>query len=183
MKKIISRIVLMMPLWLALAGFHLWLWPGAGAGFALGVLLIYAGIRAGALPLVEKTRIKSGSAGYRVTGRNWPLYVEIDDSESEWRATLAQEIWESIHKTNPINYLRRRSKSGKRDLELMGHEVTVQSAVLLYGVAEATYRRDEAKSMAQAYPELFGGVDVELEMSGLRSKAREWVRDNQERFK
>jgi hypothetical protein len=183
MKKILSRIILVMPLWLAIAGHHVWLWPGAGAGVALGVLLIYAGIRAGKLPLIEKTKIGSGSSDYRVTGRNWPLYVEIDDSAPEWRATLAQEIWESIHKTNPINYFRVRSKSGQRELELMGHEVTVQAAVMLYGVAEGSFRKTEAHSMSWAYPELFGGVDVESELAKRRSKAREWVRDNKERFK
>lgn len=182
MKRTLSRIILVIPLWLAIAGHYVWLWPGAGAGVALGVLLIYAGIRVGALPLVEKTKIKSGSSDYRVTGRNWPLYVEIDDNAAQWRATLAQELWESIHKTNPINYFRRRSKSEKRDLELMGHEVTVQAAVLLYGEPEATYRRTEAESMTQAYPELFSGVDVERELAKRRSKAREWVRDNKDRF-
>lgn len=176
MKKIISRIVLMMPLWLSLTGFHFWLWPGAGAGFALSVLLIYAGIRAGALPLVEKVSIKGAN------GSNWPLYVEIDTKAAYWRAVLAQEIWEAIHKVLPWNLIRSRSKKGRRDMEYMGHEIEVQAAVLLYGVAEATYRKAEAERMQAGYSGLFDGQPVERELAKRRSKAREWVRDNKDRF-
>lgn len=182
MKKIISRMVLITPLWLALTGYHFLLWPGAGGGVALGVLMIYAGIRAGKLPLVERTRIKSDNPDYRVTGRNWPLFVQVDPVVDNWRAVLAQEIWESIHKTNPISLFRSRSKSGQRALELMGHEVTVQVAVLLYGEGEAACRRAEAGRMKAAYPALFKGTDVELEMRKRSRDAEKWVRDNWERF-
>lgn len=176
MKKILSRIILVMPLWLAIAGFHFWLWPGAGGGFALGVALIYAGIRAGALPLVERTSIKGAN------GRNWPLYVEIDPKVPYHKAVLAQEIWESIHKALPWNAIKARSKKGKREMEYMGHEIEVQAAVLLYGVAEATYRHAEAERMQAGYSGLFEGQPVERELAARRSEAREWVRDNRERF-
>lgn len=176
MKKLFAVAILVLPAWLAVAGHHFYLWAGAGGGFALGVTLIYAGIRAGALPLVEKASIKGAN------GRNWPLYVEIDTKAAYWRAVLAQEIWEAIHKTNPINLIRSRSKRGQRDMEYMGHEIEVQAAVMLYGVAEATYRKAEAERMQAGYSGLFQGQPVEHELAARRSKAREWVAGNRERF-
>lgn len=176
MKKIIAFATLAMPAWLAVAGHHFYLWPGAGGGFALGVALIYAGIKSGRLPLVEKTSIKGAN------GRNWPLFVQIDTSAAYWRAVLAQEVWEATHKANPINLIRSRSKKGQRDMEYTGHEIEVQAAVMLYGVAEATYRKAEAGRMQAGYSGLFENQPVERELAARRSKALEWVRDNRERF-
>lgn len=176
MKKILSRIILVMPLWLALAGHYVWLWPGAGAGLALGVLLTYAGIRAGKLPLIERKQLDGAN------GRNWPLYVEIDPKAAYHKAVLAQELWEAIHKTNPINLIRSRSEKGQRTMEYMGHEIEVQAAVMLYGVAEATYRKAEAERMQAGYSGIFEGQPVERELAARRDKARKWVRENRERF-
>lgn len=175
MKKLAAFALLFSPVILALAGLHFYGYPGLAAG-ALGVLLIVGGIKSRHLPLVEKGAIKGAN------GRNRPLHVIIDPTVPYYKAVLAQEIWESIYKTNPINLFKSRSKSGQREMELMSHEIEVQAAVLLYGVDEATYRKIESSAMQRGYGGLFKGVDVETEMARLRSDAARWVRDNRGRF-
>lgn len=175
MKKILAFVLLFSPLVLSVIGLQIYGYPGLAAG-AMGVLLIVGGIRSGRLPLVEKGTIKGAN------GRNRPLHVIIDPTVPYYKAVLAQEIWESVYKTNPINLIRSRSKKGQREMELMGHEVEVQAAVLLYGVAEASYRKIEAEVMQRGYSGLFRGVDVETEMAKRRKKAADWVRENRSRF-
>lgn len=175
MKKLLAFALLFSPVVLSIVGLQVYGYPGLAAG-ALGVLLIVGGIKSGHLPLVEKGAINGAN------GRNRPLHVIIDPSVPYYNAVLAQEIWESIHKTNPINLIRSRSKKGQRDMEYMGHEIEVQAAVMLYGVAEATYRKAEAERMQAGYSGLFENQPVERELAARRSKAREWVANNRERF-
>lgn len=175
MKKLAAFMLLFSPVALSVAGLHLYGYPGLATGL-IGVLLIVGGIKSGHLPLVERGKIKGAN------GRNRPLHVTIDPTVPYHKAVLAQEIWESIHKTNPINLLKSRSKSGQREMELMGHEIEVQAAVMLYDVDEREYRKAEAGRMRAGYGGIFRGMDVEAEMARLSGKARAWVVENKGRF-
>lgn len=169
MKKLAAFALFFSPVALSIIGLHFYGYPGLAAGM-VGVLLIYAGIKAGKLPLVEKGKIKGAN------GLNRPLHVIIDPTVPYYKAVLAQEVWESIHKTNPINLFKSRSKRGQRELELMGHEVEVQAAVLLYGVNEKEYRAKEAKSMT-GYKQFkgFSARSIERDMTKRTQAARKWL--------
>lgn len=176
MKKLIAFLLYFSPVLGGIATWNWFQWPGAAAAAAGCCLLIYAGIRAGLLPLVEKTSLKGAN------GKNRPLYVQIDTTADYWRAVLAQEIWESIRKTNPYHLVRSRSDDGQRELELVGHEIEVQAAVMLYDVDEREYRKAEAGRMRAGYGGIFKGRDVEASMVKHTPLAREWVRKNRSRF-
>ena len=175
MKKALAFLALFSPVALAALGWHLY-GPLGLLGALLGVALTGVGVRSHLLPLIEYGPLRDAN------GKNKPLYVQIDPTVPYYKAVLAQEVWESIHKTNPINLIRSRTKKGQRDMELMGHEVEVQAAVLLYGITESTYRRIEAETMQRGYGGIFKGVDVETEMAKLSGKARAWVVENKGRF-
>ena len=84
--------------------------------------------------------------------RNWPGVVLIDPDAHEPAAVAAQELYESRHKMNPVNLLRRTfDDDHRRDMEIMGHEVEVQASVLIYGADEASRRAREAASMQRGY--------------------------------
>jgi hypothetical protein len=163
------------PLLLAVLGnsYHVY---GAAAGL-IPIILMYLGVKQGFFPIVKREKLKGAN------GRNWPLLVIMDPDASMYKAVLAQEIYESIHKTNPINLLKTRSGKGAQELELMGHEIEVQVAVLLYGVKEHEYRKREALSM-KGYKQ-FKGWDaerIEAEMQKKTNEAKKWVSKNHKRF-
>ena len=175
--KLIASALYFSPVFAGLIGYQLHSYM-AGAAGALGcILLMVIGIKVRKLPIVQWRKIDGAN------GRNWPLLVIMDPDAAAYKAVLAQEIWESIHKTNPINLLKTRSGKGAQELELMGHEIEVQVAVLLYGVKEHEYRKREAESM-KGYPQFKGWETPDI-VDGMMDKtnaAQSWVAKNQTRF-
>lgn len=138
--------------------------------------LIFFGIRKQWLPIVKKERMSGKN------GENRPLFVKVDPSHDRWRAVLAQEIWESIHKTNPVNLIRTRfSDSAQRKMEIMGHECEVQAAKIIYGVDTAAYRAREARAMHNGYGRIFKDMAPDIiadKMEARSNEARRWVEKN-----
>jgi hypothetical protein len=69
-------------------------------------------------------------------------------------------------------------------MELMGHEVEVQAAVMLYGVKEAQYRRAEASGMQFGY-DCFRDMELADIVDGMMEKtieAQSWVARNHGRL-
>ena len=122
--------------------------------------------------------IKSNSISSN--GRNWPLVVVTRKDLSFPAAVIAQEIYESNWKTNPKNWLEYFTDDGKRKMEILGHEVEVVTANLIYGVDIPSYRNREAYSMVRKY-EIFKNcsvVGVETAMLEVNQEAAEWVNNN-----
>ena len=122
--------------------------------------------------------IKSNSISSN--GRNWPLVVVTRKDLSFPAAVIAQEIYESNWKTNPKNWLEYFTDDGKRKMEILGHEVEVVTANLIYGVDIPSYRNREAYSMVRNY-EIFKNcsvVGVETAMLEVNQEATEWVNSN-----
>ena len=118
-------------------------------------------------------------------GRNWPLVVVIRKDLSFPAAVIAQEIYESNWKTDPKNWLDYFTDDGKRKLEILGHEVEVVTANLIYGVDIPSYRNREACSMVRNY-EIFKNcsvVGVETAMLEVNQEAAEWVNNNLKRLR
>ena len=127
--------------------------------------------------------IKSNSISSN--GRNWPLVVVTRKDLSFPAAVIAQEIYESNWKTNPKNWLDYFTDDGKRKLEILGHEVEVVTANLIYGVDIPSYRNREAYSMVRNY-EIFKNcsvVGVETAMLEVNQEAAEWVNNNLKRLR
>ena len=127
--------------------------------------------------------IKSNSISSN--GRNWPLVVVTRKDLSFPAAVIAQEIYESNWKTNPKNWLDYFTDDGKRKLEILGHEVEVVTANLIYGVDIPSYRNREACSMVRNY-EIFKNcsvVGVETAMLEVNQEAAEWVNNNLKRLR
>ena len=127
--------------------------------------------------------IKSNSISSN--GRNWPLAVVIRKDLSFPAAVIAQEIYESNWKTNPKNWLEYFTDDGKRKMEILGHEVEVVTANLIYGVDIPSYRNREAYSMVRNY-EIFKNcsvVGVETAMLEVNQEAAEWVNNNLKRLR
>lgn len=127
--------------------------------------------------------IKSNSISSN--GRNWPLVVVTRKDLSFPAAVIAQEICESNWKTNPKNWLDYFTDDGKRKLEILGHEVEVVTANLIYGVDIPSYRNREAYSMVRNY-EIFKNcsvVGVETAMLEVNQEAAEWVNNNLKRLR
>jgi len=57
-----------------------------------------------------------------------------------------------------------------RWLELHGHEVEVQAAVMLYNEDEASYRRKEAETMQRGYDGLFSHMTVDEVVAGMEAR-------------
>ena len=122
--------------------------------------------------------IKSNSISSN--GRNWPLVVVTRKDLSFPAAVIAQEIYESNWKTNPKNWLEYFTDDGKRKMEILGHEVEVVTANLIYGVDIPSCRNREAYSMVRNY-EIFKNcsvVGVETAMLEVNQEAAEWVNNN-----
>ena len=127
--------------------------------------------------------IKSNSISSN--GRNWPLVVVIREDLSFPAAVIAQEIYESNWKTNPKNWLDYFTDDGKRKMEILGHEVEVVTANLIYGVDIPSCRNREAYSMVRNY-EIFKNcsvVGVETAMLEVNQEAAEWVNNNLKRLR
>ena len=127
--------------------------------------------------------IKSNSISSN--GRNWPLVVVTRKDLSFPAAVIAQEIYESNWKTNPKNWLEYFTDDGKRKMEILGHEVEVVTANLIYGVDIPSYRNREAYSMVRNY-EIFKNcsvVGVETAMLEVNQEAAEWVNNNLKRLR
>ena len=127
--------------------------------------------------------IKSNSISSN--GRNWPLVVVTRKDLSFPAAVIAQEIYESNWKTNPKNWLEYFTDDGKRKMEILGHEVEVVTANLIYGVDIPSYRNREAYSMVRNY-EIFKNcsvVGVETAMLEVDQEAAEWVNNNLKRLR
>ena len=127
--------------------------------------------------------IKSNSISSN--GRNWPLVVVTRKDLSFPAAVIAQEIYESNWKTNPKNWLEYFTDDGKRKTEILGHEVEVVTANLIYGVDIPSYRNREAYSIVRNY-EIFKNcsvVGVETAMLEVNQEAAEWVNNNLKRLR
>lgn len=128
------------------------------------------------LPIIIRRKLSGRNA------TNWPGLVILGKGVAQPAATLAQEVRESRWKLNPLNLAARlMSDSARRDMEIMGHEVEVQAAVLIYGADEDATRAREAGSMLRGYDGLFNGYSrpgLILAMLGCRSAARKWVDRN-----
>ena len=127
--------------------------------------------------------IKSNSISSN--GRNWPLVVVTRKDLSFPAAVIAQEIYESNWKTNPKNWLEYFTDDGKRKMEILGHEVEVVTANLIYGVDIPSCRNREAYSMVRNY-EIFKNcsvVGVETAMLEVNQEAAEWVNNNLKRLR
>ena len=128
--------------------------------------------------VIKSNRISSN-------GRNWPLVVVTRKDLSFPAAVIAQEIYESNWKTNPKNWLEYFTDDGKRKMEILGHEVEVVTANLIYGVDIPSYRNREAYSMVRNY-EIFKNcsvVGVETAMLEANQEAAEWVNNNLKRLR
>ena len=127
--------------------------------------------------------IKSNSISSN--GRNWPLVVVTRKDLSFPAAVIAQEIYESNWKTNPKNWLEYFTDDGKRKMEILGHEVEVVTANLIYGVDIPSCRNREAHSIVRNY-EIFKNcsvVGVETAMLEVNQEAAEWVNNNLKRLR
>ena len=127
--------------------------------------------------------IKSNSISSN--GRNWPLVVVIRKDLSFPAAVIAQEIYESNWKTNPKNWLEYFTDDGKRKMEILGHEVEVVTANLIYGVDIPSCRNREAYSMVRNY-EIFKNcsvVGVETAMQEVNQEVTKWVNNNLKRLR
>ena len=74
---------------------------------------------------------------------------------------------------------------GKRKMEILGHEVEVVTANLIYGVDIPSYRNREAHSMVRNY-KIFKNcsvVGVETAMLEVNQEATEWVNNNLKRLR
>lgn len=119
-------------------------------------------------------------------GRNWPGYVQLDPDAPLRAAVWAQEAWESMYKMNPMNLLRvRLSRKYRRRMEIMGHEVEVQAAAMVYGISASKYRMDESGSMKNGYNGLFDSMSrtqLIAAMEAVAPDAARWVRRNRGRI-
>lgn len=127
-------------------------------------------------PIVIRRPVKGANA------RNWPGLVILDPEARFPAAIVAQEAWEAIYKLNPFTLLvTRLSRSARRRMEIMGHEVEVQAAALIYGKVASAYRGAEARSMHAGYDGLFAGhsvIRIEAAMEAVSDEANRWVRRN-----
>ncbi len=99
-------------------------------------------------------------------GRNWPGIVHLDP-RAKWPAAVwAQEAWESLIKMHPAGLLRRTVSSGdvkrkmRRAREIIGHEVEVQAARVIYGLRVEDYRYREARAQRRGNGGIFDGYPV-----------------------
>lgn len=120
-------------------------------------------------------------------GRNWPGIVFINPETLYPAAILAQEWYESIFKLNPWNFIRTRIfESHRREMEIIGHEIEVQAANLIYNVSSTKYRNFEAQVMREGYDGLFMNMshsEIVKKMKNESDFAFNWVSDRLEDLK
>lgn len=115
-------------------------------------------------------------------GKNNAFRVVVDRAAPFRAAVLAQELWEAEQKQDPVQAVEIRLSDGeRRAFEIMGHEVEVQGASLIYGEDAAAYRAKEAASMQRGYDGLFrqmSAAQIVQAMEQQASKASRWVEHN-----
>ena len=120
-------------------------------------------------------------------GRNWPGHVVLGKSIARPAAVYAQEAYEARHKLNPVNlFLGMVSKSAKRRMEYMGHEIEVQVCARLYNQTAHDARMREAETMQRGYSGLFRQMTVEQiyeAMAARSGDAGRWVDRNIQKIK
>ena len=126
------------------------------------------------------TKIKCMPEGFNA--KNWPGVIHIDYDCERIGSVWAQERYEAGWKLNPWNLLRFIfSKKARIKMELMGHEVEVQTAALFYGRNAKIVRFAEAHALITAYDDFdeFNNVDeVVVAMEKLKPEAERWVDDH-----
>lgn len=127
------------------------------------------------LPIYTKKVDKLSS-----NARNWPFFIKLKKGLSYPAAVWAQEAYESQYKMNPFNLFKFLfSDEEKRKVELMGHEIEVQVARIIYDDQnEDVYRYLEAIIMRNGYGGLFNKYsvsEIELLMQKNRQKAINFV--------
>lgn len=112
----------------------------------------------------------------------------VVDKDAPFRAAIvAQELYEAEEKQNPIRAVKiRLDNNEQRKLEIEGHEVETQAAVLIYEQNETAYRLKEATSMQRGYNGLFKRRAV-TEIAGAMEQysvaAKQWVNVHHKKLK
>lgn len=118
-------------------------------------------------------------------GKNNIWSARVDPNAPYRAAHMAQEWKEARMKYPPwIGIWVRFSSSGKRYVELMGHECEVQAVMILYNVDQDEYRREEAQRMKDLYS-IFHKWDAEKiikKMKKRSGKANRWVYKRKKRL-
>lgn len=111
--------------------------------------------------------------------RNWPGVIFLGKGIARPAAVYAQEAYEAQHKLNPINlFLVMFSRSAKRRMEYMGHEIEVQVCARLYSQTAHDARMREAETMQRGYSGLFRRMtvpEIYERMASRSGDARDWV--------
>ena len=126
------------------------------------------------------TKIKNMPEG--VNARNWPGVIHIDPDCERIGSVWAQERYEAGWKLNPWNLLRFRfSKETRIEMELMGHEVEVQAALMFYGRDPKIVRFAEAHALLTEYRDFKGFSTVNeivTELEDRKPAAERWIADH-----
>lgn len=121
-------------------------------------------------PVTINWNLKSSNA------RNWPGLVVLNKGLTQRAAVWAQEAWESRHKTNPLNLIRKIfSKDHRRRMEYMGHEVECVVSQRVYGQPINDARTREALSLRRGYGGLFAEIPIEVLVQAMKSNNAEAV--------
>lgn len=142
--------------------------------FLIGLVLVWIPV------LVFCPRLKiTDSMPKHILARNNPFVIKIRSDLDNWTGTLAQELYESKFKHNPINLLRLvfGDDNLEREMEIMGHEITVQ---FLPEDKQHVARLKHAKALRDSY-KVFEDwtIDVIYEcMLDETPYAQEWIADN-----
>lgn len=135
------------------------------------------------LPIIVLRKLEGRNA------TNNPLWTVLDPTAPRPIAVGMQEVWEAQHKFFSLFLFPWRaarmvfdSERFKIDMELMGHEVEVQTARRIYGENEARHRYLEALGMLRHRNYDFGDMKIGDILAGMmenRSRADRWVRRNE----
>lgn len=132
------------------------------------------------LPITRLKRLTGAN------GTNWPGLVLLDPDAPLRAAVWAQEAYEARYKLNPINLVKvRLSRRARRRMEIMGHEVEVQAAALVYGESVEKSRYREISAMLAGYDGLFRGQtrgQLRAAMEAVSDDASRWVRRNRKQI-
>lgn len=116
----------------------------------------------------------------RGNARNWPGVTVIRPDAEPYGAIWAQEEYEATLKLNPVNLLKVVfSKSFRRNMEYIGHEIEVLVASRFYEKHSQTYRRNEAEDMTK-YKVFKGFSRGQIETAMLKASPEAWrfIKDN-----